>query len=286
MEMVQTKLIILSSLIAAVLSSCAGRSFSWTCHDIDASRTGVTAPNADNVTQALGSLTDSCYTSPSGRVFPPSSCTYAAARDLIAAQPSMKHLKQVIGYSSEEMLRGGVNTKLSNWIVDHLREDVQRLTSRRCDVGIINKGGIRVDLPQGDVILDDMVSMLPFRNYLCYVALKGSDVIALFEGMAQRSIQPVSGVKVVVNDHKLDTLLIGGKPVDPDKVYGVGTIDFLLDGGDKLNVGKNAKELIITDCLVIDSMLPYARSFAQQGKPIEYFVDDRVIIKGGEEDED
>ena len=49
---------------------------------------------------------------------------------------------------------------------------------------------------------------------------------------------------------------------------------------------RNAKELIITDCLVIDSMLPYARSFALQGKPIEYFVDDRVIIKGGEEDED
>ena len=283
MEMVQTKLIILSSLIAAVLSSCAGHSFSWTCHDIDASRTGVTAPNADNVTQALGSLTDSCYTSPSGRVFPPSSCTYAAARDLIAAQPSMKRLKQVIGYSSEEMLRGGVNTKLSNWIVDHLREDVQRLTSRRCDVGIINKGGIRVDLPQGDVIMDDMVSMLPFRNYLCYVALKGKDLKALFDTLAAGGMQPVSGVKVVVSDNKVESLLVGGEPVDDDQVYGVATIDFLLDGGDRINVAKNALEVIITDKMVIDSMLPYAMSYAQRGENIEYFTDDRIVFRKEDE---
>ena len=283
MEMVQTKLIILSSLIAAVLSSCAGRSFSWTCHDIDASRTGVTAPNADNVTQALGSLTDSCYTSPSGRVFPPSSCTYAAARDLIAAQPSMKRLKQVIGYSSEEMLRGGVNTKLSNWIVDHLREDVQRLTSRRCDVGIINKGGIRVDLPQGDVIMDDMVSMLPFRNYLCYVALKGKDLKALFDTLAAGGMQPVSGVKVVVADNKVESLLVGGEPVDDDQVYGVATIDFLLDGGDRINVAKNALQVIITDKMVIDSMLPYAMSYAQRGENIEYFTDDRIVFRKEDE---
>ena len=251
---------------------------------MDAHRTGVTAPNADNVPEALGVVEGDVYTAPNGRTFPKGSCTYATALDMIAVQPEMAALKEVIGYSSREMIRKGANCEITNWIVDHLREDVARLTRRKVDIAIINSGGIRVDLPQGDVILDDMVSMLPFRNHLCYVALKGSDVIALFEKMAAASIQPVSGAKVVVSDHKLDTLLIGGKPVDPEKIYGVGTIDFLLDGGDKLNVGKNAQELIITDCLVIDSMLPYARSFAEQGKPIEYFVDDRVIIKEGKEE--
>lgn len=284
--MAQTEIIALFASVLLLASCNTAPRFSWESYEVDAHRTGVSAPNAENVAEALGTVEGDIYTAPNGRTFAKGSCTYATAVDLIAVQPEMAALKEVIGYSSREMIRKGANCEITNWIVDHIREDVARLTHRKVDLAIINSGGIRVDLPQGDVILDDMVSMLPFRNYLCYVALKGSDVIALFEGMAQRSIQPVSGVKVVVNNHKLDTLLIGGKPVDPDKVYGVGTIDFLLDGGDKLNVGKNAKELIITDCLVIDSMLPYARSFALQGKPIEYFVDDRVIIKGGEEDED
>ena len=137
-----------------------------------------------------------------------------------------------------------------------------------------------VTLPKGTVVKDDLVSMLPFKNYLSYVALEGRDLLALFEQMAEGSMQPVSGVHVVLDGHRLDTLLVGGEPVDPDRVYGVGTIDFLLDGGDRLNVARNAKELIITDCLLIDSMLPYAMSYAQQGRPIEYFTDDRVVIKG------
>ena len=68
--------------------------------------------------------------------------------------------------------------------------------------------------------------------------------------------------------------------MDPEKVYGVATIDFLLDGGDRINVAKNAKELIITDVKVIDSMLPYAMSYAERGDSISYFADDRLVVRG------
>ena len=70
--------------------------------------------------------------------------------------------------------------------------------------------------------------------------------------------------------------------MDPDRTYGVATIDFLLDGGDRINIGKNAQELIITDVKVIDSMLPYAMSYAERGDTISYFVDDRLVIRGRE----
>ncbi|MBQ1937305.1 MAG: hypothetical protein II355_06010, partial [Bacteroidales bacterium] len=60
-------------------------------------------------------------------------------------------------------------------------------------------------------------------------------------------------------------------------------IDFLLDGGDKMNVAKNAQELIMTDVMVIDSMLPYVMSYKEQGKSIEYFVDDRLVRNKVEE---
>ena len=247
--MVQAK-VIAAALLALGACSCTPR-MSWTKYDMDGHRTGVTAPNADNVPEALGVLDDSCYVSPDGSVFPAGSATYAAAAELIAVQPEMAPLKQVIGYASHEMLREGPNCALSNWIVDHMMEDVARLTGRKVDVGLINSGGIRVDLPAGTVIKDDLVSMLPFRNYLCYVALKGEDLTALFEEMADGNMQCFGGAEVVLDGDRLDTLLVGGLPVDPEKVYGVATIDFLLDGGDRINVAKNAMELIITDVKVI-----------------------------------
>ena len=249
---------------------------------MDGHRTGVTAPTADNVAEALGVIDDSVYIAPNGVRFASSSATYAVAADMIAVQPEMAALKQVIGRSSAEMLRGGANCALSNWIVDHMIDDVAKITGKKVDVGIINSGGIRVDLPEGAVIKDDLVSMLPFKNYLCYVALKGSDLTALFEYMADGNLQCFGGAKLVLDGNRVDTLLVGGRPVDSDRTYGVATIDFLLDGGDRINIGKNAQELIITDVKVIDSMLPYAMSYAERGDTISYFVDDRLVIRGRE----
>ena len=276
--MVKAEVIAALALIA--LSSSCSRSFTWEKFVMDGHRTGVSAPGADNIDAALGTVNDSCYISPNGKRWPEGSATYAVAADMIAVQPRMARLKTVIAHSAKEMKQTRADGNLSNWIVDHIAEDVALTTGRKVDVGIINSGGIRVDMPAGEVIMDDIVSMFPFENYLCYVALKGSDLKSLFDFMAADRVQPVSGVRLVVDGGRVDTLLVGGRTIDPDRVYGVATIDFLLDGGDNLNIAKNAKELIITKKKVIDSMLPYVMGYEKEGCLIDGGSDGRVVIKG------
>ena len=140
-----------------------------------------------------------------------------------------------------------------------------------------------MDFPQGDILVDDLVSMFPFRNYLSYVALKGSDLQAIFDYMAATRPQVLGGVKFVLTGHRIDTLLVGGKPIDPNRTYGVATIDFLLDGGDGLTIAKNARELIVSDKTVIDVMMPYVRSLGASGTPLEYKTDGRVVVNKEED---
>lgn len=273
--MVQTKLVVLAAALLAA-ASCAP-SYSWQKYKMDGHRTGVTVPTAKNVAGALGTVEDGVYTAPNGRKFE-GGAVYAAASDMIAVQTRMASLKEVICHSAAELSAHRPESELSNWLVDRLMEDTGNVTGRKVDVGIANFGGIRVDLPAGDVLKDDLVSMFPFKNYLCYVALEGRDLQVLFDQMARRRVEVLGGVRLVISDHKVDTLLIGGKPLDPDKIYGVATIDFLLDGGDSLSVAKNAKDLIITDKLIIDSVLPYAEKLEAEGKLFEYALDGRVKI--------
>ena len=87
------------------------------------------------------------------------------ARLMIEAQPSMAPVKEIVGYSSHMMPRG--EDELPNMIVDRLMVTAQEKTGVKVDVGIINRGGIRYDMPEGKVIVDDIVSMLPFKNYIC-----------------------------------------------------------------------------------------------------------------------
>ena len=275
--MVKAKVIALAAL--ALLACSCQHEFSWQKHRMDGHRTGVRVPTADNVTEALGTVNDSVYVAPNGKVFPLGTATYGAAADLIAVQPEMARVKEVIAFAPRAMISYAPESELSNWWVDRLMVEVASVTRRKVDVGIANFGGIRVDFPQGDILLDDLVSMFPFKNYLSYVALKGSDLQAIFDQMAATRPQVLGGVKFVLTGNRIDTLLVGGKPIDPDRTYGVATIDFLLDGGDGLTIAKNAKELITADKTVIDVMLPYVRSLGASGTPLEYKTDGRVVVK-------
>ena len=274
--MVETKLI---PFVAAlmVISSC-GYNYAWESYVVDGSITGVTAPTADNVDQALGTVEDGVYTAPNGKVFIEGT-VMDVARNMISVQPEMADLKTVVGHASHDMGAERPESELSNWAVDCIMRDTEKATGHKVDVGILNFGGIRVDLAAGDITKDDVMSMFPFRNYLCYVCLKGEDLKAIFDHMAEYRVEVLGGVKLVVADKKVESVEVGGEPFDPQRWYGVATVDFLLDGGDHLYVAKNAKELIITDMLVVDSILPHVIETTAVGKDIEYFIDGRVVVK-------
>lgn len=49
------------------------------------------------------------------------------------------------------------------------------------DIGVVNGGGIRADLPKGDITYADMLAVHPFGNSLCVVKATGQEIIDLLE---------------------------------------------------------------------------------------------------------
>lgn len=195
------------------------------------------------------------------------------------AQPAMARVKEVIGFSKEALYKGYPESPLSNWTVDTIMEKVEELAGKKVHVGFANFGGIRVDMPQGDILLDDILSMFPFRNNLVYLELKGSTLRGIFEWMATANVQPVGGVQVVFDKGKLVSLLIDGQPVEDEKVYGVATNSFLLNGGDGFYLAKDALTKVVYEELMQDAMLESIRKTTAAGKAFEYKCDGRVIVK-------
>ena len=157
-------------------------------------------------------------------------------------------------------------------------EKVGELSGKKVDVGFANFGGIRVDMPKGDILLDDLKSMFPFKNNLVYLEHKGSTLRSIFEWMAATRVQPVGGVKMVIEDGKLVSLTVGGEPLDDNKVYVVATNSFLLNGGDGLFLSKDAVSQVIYDDLMFDAMLDSIKKMTKESKPFEYKSDGRIII--------
>lgn len=258
----------------------SGQSHKWEGVPMDGSRTGCVSPSKDNVKEALGEIRSGRYIAPNGRVFKRNSATARTAKAVIAAQPEMARVKDVIAYSSQAMEVEYPEGPLSNWFIDIVMAKTAELSGKRVDVGVGNFGGIRVDMPEGDIILDDMLSMFPFKNQLVYVEHKGSEIRKMLETMAAGRFQVLGGVRVVAEDGKLVSAEIGGEPIIDDKIYGVATISFLLNGGDGLSLEKNAVSVTkFDDVDIIDAVLEHVYSETAAGRPISYKADGRVIIR-------
>lgn len=266
--------ILVAAASVLLLSGC-GQSLKWQKIVVDGSRTGVVPSNADNVRQAMGFANSNFYQAPNGRSFE-NGCVPEVAAIVIGAQPGMHELKQVIGYATRPMSKNRPESELSNWFADLFIKQAAREFCSDVDVSFLNFGGIRTAFSGGDILLDDVVSMFPFNNYLTYVCIKGSNLRKLFEQMAENGPQVVGGVKVKVRDGKLADLEVGGAPVDDNRTYGLATIDFLLEGGDGYNIASLAENILRSGVKVMDAVIAEVKELTAAGKPVEYSIDGRM----------
>ena len=101
---------------------------------------------------------------------------------------------KVVGRSEVDLLRQPMaESNVGNLIADALRE------AGGADIGIQNGGGIRADLPAGDITLEQLYTLLPFDNVLVTMTLRGEHVLRLLEtsGEQHTRILQISGLSVV-----------------------------------------------------------------------------------------
>lgn len=275
-EIIMRKIILVFACLGLSLGAFA-QNYKWQRTAIDGSRTGVVSPSADNVKEALGEVKGKKYYAPSGKVY--KGTTAEVAKLIIDAQSEMAAVKKVIGYSPAVMEKYGPESELSNFTVDVIMDRVGKEMGKKIDVGITNFGGIRVDMPKGDIIVDDIMSMFPFKNNIVYVEVKGSRLREVLEGMAAKKVEVIGGMKIVVENRKLVSVTIGGEPLQDDRIYTMATITFLLHGGDRLYLGEGMETVKELEVSIYDAMSEYIIAETAAGRPITGKKDGRVVIK-------
>ena len=266
--------------LLAAVSCSQGPRVEWKRVPMDGSRTGVVPVTAENVDTALGTFEDD-YIAPNGRHFTEGATPEVAAL-LMDVQPKMAHLKEVVGHSARLLvnIRTECDLPLGNIVADALREKGSSYFGVPMDFAVSNYGGIRNPLPEGAILMDDVEAMFPFKNYMCYAKVRGNNLQRLLEQLAKtQAFQAVSGCEVKVKAHELVKAEVGGEPIDPNRLYNVTTIDFLLSGGDGIAIGALAEDVVLTDVLVKDVMLEYFQKMEAEGKVVDGQKDGRVIME-------
>jgi 5'-nucleotidase/UDP-sugar diphosphatase len=173
-------------------------------------------------------------------------------------------LKQVIGtavvpLNGEREAVRNEETNLGNLIADVMRD------MGNADVAFINGGGIRAGIDQGDITVEEVLTVLPYENHLVTLRLKGAEILTIMNRHA--GLEPgdgaflqVSGLRVEISNGKIAMLSIGGEQVEMEKPYAIATNDFLAAGGDGYETFKNGKDYVDTGLLVSDIVIDYIKT--------------------------
>ncbi len=143
----------------------------------------------------------------------------------------------------------------------NLFADLIRQAAPHADVGLMNGGGLRNDLPAGELSYGAFYDAMPFENMLATVHITGADLRALVARNLQndaRGIISLSGVRAVARcgARGLEVELVrdnGAKIRDTDPIT-LAVSDYLVSGGDDLFTAIHPQATQITDVTLRDAM--------------------------------
>ncbi|MBR3101480.1 MAG: bifunctional metallophosphatase/5'-nucleotidase [Muribaculaceae bacterium] len=185
-----------------------------------------------------------------------------------------------VGQSVREMSNKGA--ALQNWVSDATMNIIEEISGvKGVDLAIMNKGGIRTDMPKGVVTEGLINSMFPFDNRFVVLEMTGQQLLDALKVMASRGGDAVSKeLRVTYNDKgEITQAKVKGKKVNPKRNYKVATIDYLANGGDYMVPMTEAKRLFVDEVKYGDHMLNYVRSLEKAGKKIDSPDEERMVKK-------
>lgn len=149
----------------------------------------------------------------------------------VATARSEAKEKQLVATIASDMRRRGNQYPLGNLIADAAR------TMGAGDVGMINNGGIRIDVRAGPLMFGGVHLISPFGNVLTRMRVRGRDLKPMMERTFEKSVPNahVSGLLIEYDstraqgDRIVRLTTANGAAIEPDRIYAVVMNDFMID---------------------------------------------------------
>lgn len=182
------------------------------------------------------------------------------ADEAAAAAAPKRHEKLGVTLTGVVAKSYGLESAEGNWFTDLM------VATQPAQVALTNGGGLRADLPAGELTYGALYEAMPFDNRFAHVDVKGSHIRRLISTNLQRggAILSWGGLtaraRCKAGKLELD-IKVAGQPLDDNKSYKLVTSDFLASGGDGLIGRLKLPEgsVVLTNEIIRDVLAEYLR---------------------------
>ena len=199
-------------------------------------------------------------------------------------------LTKVIGRLEGDLNKNGVGGgSLGQFVTNGIRAQAQAKLGKPVTLAIMNVGGLRKNvITAGELRASDIFELLPFENALVALDVTGSQLAKIIE-VATKDAQAGARIQFKWNDRNRAEFISGkllganGKEqeIDPNQIYTIVTIDYLLRvGGGAYAILQEAKSQTPLNLTLRDAIMGYVKSETAAGRSIHNTLDDRWVQIG------
>lgn len=195
-----------------------------------------------------------------------------------------------------------METNLGDLIADAYKEKTG------ADCAMVNGGGVRTEIPKGEIKIVDIKNVQPFNNVLCLMEVTGQQILDALEWGCSAcpgengAFPQVSGMTFeldtsienpckkdengmcagIEGERRVKNLKINDAPVDPEKKYKFTTLSYIAsehgDGHTVFDDSKILKDNIGTDYLIVVEYIEKTLGGKIPEKYSNPYGDERIII--------
>lgn len=192
-----------------------------------------------------------------------------------------REMDSVLAYAPNNLSKtdGDLNTALGNMMADAVMElsnpVFESRSGKSLDMVLLNHGGIRSSVNEGEVTTRTAYQLMPFENEVVVAELKGEQIREIIKYLIEgQTAHPISGMELVIDrNNEVQSAFIQGQPIEDDKIYYVATNDYLYQGGDNMVFFSRAENVTGLDYKIRNLLIDYFK----QKDTIDPAVDQRFI---------
>ena len=163
-------------------------------------------------------------------------------------------MSEVIAKADTNFIAQRPSSNLMNWVADAVfiqqTQNVRLSTPAIC---LLNTGGIRASLNEGDLTLADFYKLMPFENTVVWIEFPINKLDNIANYIVKSGGEPISncqiiGGKVILNSARMEA-----------KTCIIITSDYLANAGDKMDFLKEGKIINNTGKLLRDVLIEHAK---------------------------
>ncbi len=190
-----------------------------------------------------------------------------------------KEMNTVIAYSDSALTKDGYECTLGNFLLQAVEHDINIKSDYKdkC-VFIFNRGGLRNNLPFGEITKQNIFELMPFENEIVVLTIKGEKLMECIKAICTEGKLISFNLNFTIKDKSPIEIRVSGQDFDSSKNYYVVTSDYNANGGDNCTFFANPLKFENTNVKLRDALLMYCNYLTKNKAHITPFTNGRITI--------